>query len=69
MNKRCGQSRTVVRSCGHHRSLSAMIIRRAAADIDGLKLRNSALKSGSRVCARAIVTSHCSIHLRDRSML
>lgn len=69
MSMRRGQPRTVVRSCAYQRSLMAMIVSRAAADFEGMKFRVSDLKSGSRVCARAIVTSHHSIHFRERSML
>ncbi len=69
MNLRRGQSLAVNGSSGHDLSSTELTVSQAAADIDGMKLRNSDLEPGSRVCAHAIVTSHGSIHLRDLSTL
>lgn len=64
-----GQSRAVENSDGRDSSSTELIVSQVTADIDGMKLRNSVLEPGSRICAHAIVTSHGSIHLRDRSTL
>lgn len=69
MSLRRGQSRTVDNSSGRDPSSNELTVSRVAADIDGMKLRNSDREPGLRSRAHAIVTSHGSIHLRDRSTL